>query len=153
MKVLSDKGWYPWDKFSGGVRSRLTAARAFFASHPVSQVLLAIAFVIVAIGNDGLGQNVESIAVPEGFVCDQIAGDELIHDAFSMTLDSQGRPVVSGPGYIRTLIDDNGDSIYDRFVTWSSAPSQGAQGLWSEDNRVYYVGDVDFGCQKIAMEI
>lgn len=86
-------------------------------------------------------QSVESIAVPEGFECDQIAGDNLVHDAFSMTLDGKGRPIVSGPGYIRTLIDDNGDSIFDRYITWSNLPIQGAQGLWSEGNQVYWVGD------------
>jgi len=81
------------------------------------------------------------MAVPEGFVATIVANDSFVHDAFTLTTDSQGRPVVSGPGYIRTLMDDDQDGDFDRFVTWSHLPAQGAQGLWAEGNSVYWVGD------------
>jgi putative heme-binding domain-containing protein len=81
------------------------------------------------------------IEVPDGFVATLVAGDQLAHDAFSLTLDNKGRPVISGPGYIRTLIDDDEDGSFDRFVTWTNLPVQGAQGLWAEGNSVYWVGD------------
>lgn len=58
-----------------------------------------------------------------------------------MTLDGLGRPVVSGPGYIRTLVDDNQDGIYDRSFLWTSMAKQGAQGLWSEGRKLYFVSD------------
>ena len=80
-------------------------------------------------------------AVPEGFTASVAAEDSLVHDAFSMTLNSSGQPVVSGPGYIRTLIDDNQDGVFDRYVTWANLPAQGAQGLWAEERSVYWVGD------------
>jgi len=57
-----------------------------------------------------------------------------------MTLDGLGRPVVSGPGYIRTLVDDDDDGKYDRSFQWSN-PKQGAQGLWSEGRKLYYVSE------------
>lgn len=79
--------------------------------------------------------------VPDGFEVQKAADDTLAHDCFAMTLDSAGRPVVSGPGYIRTLIDDNNDGVYDRSVQWSTSPKQGAQGLWSEGRALYWVGD------------
>ncbi len=79
--------------------------------------------------------------VPDGFVVQRVADDALVHDCFCMTLDGLGRPVVSGPGYIRTLIDDNDDGIYDRMSQWTNLPKQGAQGLWSEGRTLYWVGD------------
>jgi putative heme-binding domain-containing protein len=79
--------------------------------------------------------------VPNGFEVSVAADDRLVHDAFSMTLDAKGRPVVSGPGYVRTLIDDDSDGTFDRYVTWSSLPKNGAQGLWADEGAVYWVGD------------
>jgi putative heme-binding domain-containing protein len=82
-----------------------------------------------------------SFEVPPGFDVDVVADDQMAHDAFSMTIDSKGRPIVSGPGYIRTLIDENEDGTYDRFVNWTNGPTDGAQGLWSEGKSLYWVGD------------
>jgi hypothetical protein len=45
-------------------------------------------------------------SIPDGFRVSQAAGDSLAHDCFCMTLDGAGRPVVSGPGYLRTLAQD-----------------------------------------------
>lgn len=72
--------------------------------------------------------------------CTIAAGDKLVHDAFAMTMDPNGWPVVSGPGYVRTLIDDNKDGVYDRSIDWLHV-DQGAQGLWREGNDLYYVSD------------
>ncbi len=82
-----------------------------------------------------------SFEVPPGFEVKVVADDQLVHDAFSMTTDSKGRPIVSGPGYIRTLIDDDNDGAYDRFIEWTKGPKDGAQGLWSEGKTLYWVGD------------
>lgn len=79
--------------------------------------------------------------IAEGFHVTTAAGDELVHDCFCMTTDGLGRPVVSGPGYIKTLIDDNQDGIYDRAIVWSTIPKQGAQGLWAEGRKILWVGD------------
>lgn len=91
---------------------------------------------------DAKPQNAESpFVLQEGFEVVAVAGDKLVHDCFAMTIDSQGHPVVSGPGYIKTLLDDNSDGIYDRSVLWMDGPKQGAQGLWVENRQLYYVGD------------
>ena len=50
------------------------------------------------------------IQVPPGFRVELYADDDLAHDIHSMTVDSQGRIVVSGPGYVRILIDSNNDT-------------------------------------------
>lgn len=79
--------------------------------------------------------------VPEGFSVQKVAGDSMVHDCFCMTLDGLGRPVVSGPGYIRTLVDDDQDGTFDRSFLWTSQPKQGAQGLWSEGRKLYFVSE------------
>ena len=79
--------------------------------------------------------------VPDGFVITKAADDRLAHDCFSMTIDALGRPIVSGPNYIKTLIDDNQDGIYDRDILWTSMPKQGAQGLWAEGRTIYFVSE------------
>ena len=93
----------------------------------------------------GVSTNVIADDLPfemaEGFQVTMAAGDELVHDCFCMTTDGMGRPVVSGPGYIKTLIDDNEDGVYDRAVVWSKLPQQGAQGLWAEGRKILWVGD------------
>ncbi len=83
----------------------------------------------------------EPFTLVDGFVAELVADDRLVHDSFVMTLNSNGNPVLSGPNYIKTLFDDNGDGVYDRSVLWSNLPKQGAQGIWAEENKVYWVGD------------
>ncbi len=79
--------------------------------------------------------------VPDGFLVQKVADDTMVHDCFCMTLDGLGRPIVSGPGYIRTLVDDDTDGKYDRSILWSNLPKQGAQGLWSDGRKLYYVSE------------
>ncbi|MFO0921445.1 MAG: hypothetical protein U0905_03020 [Pirellulales bacterium] len=83
----------------------------------------------------------DKFEVPEGFEVALVANDEIAHDIFSMTLDDLGRPVVSGPGYIKTLIDKDRDGRFESSVVWAPLPKQGAQGLWREGNDLYWVGD------------
>lgn len=87
------------------------------------------------------GDDTPPFTVPEGFSVQRVADDLVVHDCFSMTMDGLGRPVVSGPGYIRTLVDDNQDGIYDRTFLWSNMAKQGAQGLWSEGRKLYFVSE------------
>lgn len=81
------------------------------------------------------------VELPEGFTIQLVASDDLVHDAFCMTLDPAGRPVVSGPAYIRTLVDTDGDGRFDKGIPWTSAIRQGAQGLWAEGKYRFWVAD------------
>lgn len=100
---------------------------------------------LIAVG--GLLLSVECFAqpypftVPDGFVVERVADNSLAHDCFCMTLDAEGRPVISGPGYIKTLVDENGDGIYDKSVAWTQSIQQGAQGLWVDGSSLYWVAD------------
>ena len=71
----------------------------------------------------------DGIQVPDGFEVTLFADNDLAHDIYSMTLDTKGRVVVSSRGYVRTLIDDDGDGKADRFTTFAEGPATGAQGL------------------------
>ncbi|HEX3728074.1 MAG TPA: hypothetical protein VHV08_17605, partial [Pirellulales bacterium] len=57
------------------------------------------------------------------------ADDSLAHDIFSMTIDAQGRVVVAGAGYVKTLHDDDADGRADRTTLYSSLPASGAHGM------------------------
>ena len=49
--------------------------------------------------------------------------------------------VASGPGYIRRLIDQNLDGLFDVGETLVDGPGHGAHGLCFDDADLYYVGD------------
>ena len=104
-------------------------------------VLVAFVLLHCLAANSLASEEVPPFTVPDGFSVQKVADDSLVHDCFCMTLDGLGRPVVSGPGYIRTLLDDNSDGKFDRSVLWSNLPKQGAQGLWSEGIKLYFVSE------------
>lgn len=79
--------------------------------------------------------------LPAGFRVALYSGDDLAHDIFSMTLDAAGRVVVAGPGYIKTLLDDDGDGRADRAELFSSLPASGAQGLCFDGGDLVFTGD------------
>jgi putative heme-binding domain-containing protein len=81
------------------------------------------------------------LRVPPGFEVAEFADSKLANDIFCMTLDPQGRVVVSGAGYIRILVDDDGDGRADRALDIAGAPKDGAQGLFWEGNNLYFTGD------------
>ncbi len=78
---------------------------------------------------------------PEGFILEAVADDKWVHDAFSMTTDSRGNLVVSGPGYIRTLTDLDSSGRFTRAIDLKATINQGAHGLWCEVGRYYFVAD------------
>ncbi|MEZ6133048.1 MAG: hypothetical protein R3C59_30630 [Planctomycetaceae bacterium] len=82
-----------------------------------------------------------AIVVPSGFRVDHFADDDLAHDIHSMTVDAKGRVVVSGPGYVRILIDDDADGKADRYHTFADAPQSGAQGMYFMGPHLLCSGD------------
>lgn len=81
------------------------------------------------------------LKAPPGFEVTLFADDDLAHDIFSMTIDSLGRVVVSGPGYVRILIDENGDGRADSFATYADGPATGAQGMYFLGRDLLCTGD------------
>jgi putative membrane-bound dehydrogenase-like protein len=81
------------------------------------------------------------ITIPEGFTVTRYADDSLAHDIFSMTVDSLGRVVVSGPGYVKILVDSDNDGKADKAIDFADGPASGAQGLCSLGRSLLCTGD------------
>lgn len=81
------------------------------------------------------------VKVPEGFEVVEFAGDELAHDIYSMTIDAQGRVVVAGAGYVKILIDKDGDGKADEARQFSDLPKNGAQGMFFHGSSLICIGD------------
>jgi putative heme-binding domain-containing protein len=80
------------------------------------------------------------LRVPPGFEVTEFADSTLANDVYCLTLDPQGRPVVSGRGYLRVLVDDDGDGRADRALDFAGPPADGAMGLLWEGDTLYCVG-------------
>jgi len=81
------------------------------------------------------------VQVPDGFEVTEFAGDELAHDIYSMTVDSKGRVVVAGAGYVKILVDNDGDGKADEAKLFSEFPKNGAQGMHFNGRSLVCVGD------------
>lgn len=82
-----------------------------------------------------------AVKVPDGFEATEFADDAHAHDIFCLTVDALGRVVVSGPGYVRILIDSNQDGRVDEVRQFAAGPQSGAQGLFFHGRSLLAVGD------------
>jgi putative membrane-bound dehydrogenase-like protein len=80
------------------------------------------------------------LRVPDGFEVTEFADGKLANDVFCLTVDPRGRVIVSGRGYIRILVDEDGDGRADRAIDFA-ATKDGAQGLLWEGSSLYYTAD------------
>ncbi len=99
--------------------------------------------VCLFLGVGGLASAAEELGVkvPEGFEVVEFAGDDLAHDIYSLTVDSQGRVVVAGAGYVKILVDKDGDGKADEAKLFSNLPKNGAQGMFFHGRSLICVGD------------
>jgi putative membrane-bound dehydrogenase-like protein len=81
------------------------------------------------------------LRVPPGFEVTEYAGSNLANDIYTLTVDPSGRIVVAGRGYIRILVDDDGDGKADRAIDFADTPKDGAMGLLWEGDTLYVTGD------------
>ena len=79
------------------------------------------------------------VDLPDGFAIRKVAGNDLVPDASAMTVDS-GVPVVSGPGYVRRLMDSDVDGVFDSFQTLAE-PDGIAQGLCFDGDQLWLCVD------------
>jgi putative heme-binding domain-containing protein len=86
-------------------------------------------------GEGGLG-----LRVPPGFEVTEFADSRLANDIYCLTCDPHGRVVVSGPGYIRILVEGDGGRA-ERALEFADGPKDGAQGLLWEGTSLYVTGD------------
>lgn len=69
------------------------------------------------------------LLAPPEFEVTLYADDDLAHDIYSLTVDSFGRVVVSGAGYVRILSDADGDGVAETAQQYVDGPRTGAQGM------------------------
>src|SRR5260370_3491429 len=81
------------------------------------------------------------LKVPPGFVVTEFADSKLANDIHCMTVDPKGRIVVAGRGYLRILVDDDGDGLADRAIEVAASPKDGAMGLCWEEDTLFVMGD------------
>lgn len=67
------------------------------------------------------------LRLERGFRITQISDEQLANDIWCMTLNPRGEVVVSGAGYIATLLDTDGDGKLDKAMKF--ADTKGAMGL------------------------
>lgn len=96
---------------------------------------------VFAFGTTVSAEEPVGVTVPDGFEVNLFADDNLAHDIYSLTVDAKGRVVVAGRGFVRTLIDDDGDGKADRFQQFSDVPANGAMGMFFFGNDLICTGD------------
>ena len=120
---------------SGWRRSlgRACVVRLWLALLPGLPVALPAASDLVPVPELGL-------RIARGFRVTLFADSTLASDIRDMTLDPQGRVVVSGPGYIKTLLDENGDGLADSAILFT-APGDARALCFDGDSLLCVDGD------------
>lgn len=80
------------------------------------------------------------VRLAAGFEITQFSDEKLADDIQTMTVDGQGRVLVSGPGYIRWLVDTNLDGRADIKIDYAATPG-GGMGLYGDGVNLAFVGD------------
>jgi putative membrane-bound dehydrogenase-like protein len=93
-----------------------------------------------AAGQDLVTVNDLGLRVARGFRVTQYADASLANDIYAMTLDARGDVVVTSRGYIRTLLDNDGDGIADSSREFARTAT-GGMGLCFDGNDLMFVGD------------
>lgn len=107
-------------------------------SRPSVSLLAILAFFW---GSPRLSGDDLGVQVPEGFEVSLYADDTLAHDIYSMTIDAQGRVVVAGAGYVKTLHDADCDGRAESATLFSPLPASGAHGMYFDGPDLICTGD------------
>ena len=104
---------------------------------------LVLIFLLVPPNSGGAADSTRSAALQaqEGATVSLYADESLANNIYSMTLNPSGRVVVSGPGYIKTLFDDDRDGRAERAELFSELPKSGAQGMCFDGADLLVSGD------------
>lgn len=84
---------------------------------------------------------VTGLNIPDGFKAVQVAGDELATNVYCLAVSPAGETFVSGPGYIKVLIDTDDDGVFDHARLFANGPGSGAQGICFDGNDLLCTGD------------
>lgn len=107
----------------------------------ISRILATTVLISLCLPGSTFAQNAPSLRVPADYKVTVYADNELAHDIYSMTIDSLGRVVVSGSGYVRILIDSDDDGVADTYREYVAGPKSGAQGMFFHGRHLLCSGD------------
>ncbi len=107
----------------------------------VTRLLLGTVLLAAGWSDRAICDDAVNLQAPPGFAVTQYADDQLAHDVFSLTFDAFGRVVVSGPGYVRILVDSNHDGVADTYKQFADGPATGAQGMCFRGRDLICTGD------------
>jgi hypothetical protein len=111
----------------------------------LAATLTPFAIAATSLAADALVDNpVLGLRHPAGFQITRFAPRELAPDIESLALDSLGRVVVSGRGWIKRLDDTNSDGQADNVVSFAETAT-GARGMVFLGNDLYCLADGTFG--------
>lgn len=96
---------------------------------------------ITALAQPGHSVSESGFILPPGFTITEVAGPELANDIYCLTISPEGYVIVSGRGYLKQLVDDNNDGVFDRAILLADYPKDGAMGLFIENDFFYFMGD------------
>lgn len=86
-------------------------------------------------------QPATDLKLPAGFMASVYSDQTLANDVYTMTIDEAGRVLVAGRGYVRVLVDDDGDGRADRAIDLIDNLKGGPMGLLAEGDSLYVVVD------------
>ncbi len=98
---------------------------------------------LIALGASGAGlgpANGLGLRVAPGFVVSQFADSSLADDIYSLAINPRGDVVVSGRGYIRTLVDVDRNGVADRVIEFGETTT-GGMGMCFDGDDLLFVGD------------
>jgi putative heme-binding domain-containing protein len=110
----------------------------------ISAVIFAAIVSLLQAASSSAQEIQNGLRVPAGFKVQQVAGDELATNIYCLGVGKTGAVFVSGPGYIKRLIDVNQDGMFEAAKVFAAFPKTGAQGMWIEEKRLYCIGDGGF---------
>ena len=88
------------------------------------------------------------LKLPPGFEVTLYADHELANDIYAMTLDDEGRVIVTSRGWVKRLIDTDGDGKADKAELLLNTPT-GGMGLYCADDILYICADGEFKAYHI----
>src|SRR5438874_9253159 len=101
--------------------------------------LLLVLFAVA--GGGSAAEPVAGLKVPPGFTVTEYAGPALANDIYTLHIDARGRVIVAGRGYVRELVDSDGDGRADHAVELVAGMKDGPMGLLWEGDDLYVVAD------------
>jgi putative heme-binding domain-containing protein len=109
--------------------------------NPEAHTAMTPALLCLALAPSAAPAPVTDLKLPAGFTAKLYADNPIVPDIYTMTIDDDGRVLVAGPGYVRVLVDDDGDGYADRAVDLIDGLKDGPMGLLAEGEFLFVVSD------------